>query len=152
MTKRRSRPVRRSSTSAATGGYGGATSYLGRGTTLPRTSGTRRGRASGAVGRGRAVGGERFLSPFPPCKVAITGLPLRVPRLSTTTSWPHERPRTRARNPKLPPHLTVKDACYGLKAKFQPSAKRRTNQFGPRLPVMARGLWQLDVAADPTAQ
>ena len=59
----------------------------------------------------------------------------------------------RALNPKLPPRiLTVKDACYGLKAKFQLSAKRRTNQFGLRLPVMARGLWQLDVAADPTAQ
>ena len=55
--------------------------------------------------------------------------------------------------PETPPRiLTGKDACYGLKAKFQPSAKRRTNQFGPRLPVMARGLWQLDVAADPTAQ
>merc|ERR1712188_277039 len=30
-------------TSAATGGYGGATSYRGHGTTLPRMSGTRRG-------------------------------------------------------------------------------------------------------------
>jgi len=80
--------------------------------------------------------------------VFLSGCHDYLPRLVGHTNV-HERGRETRNSPRI---LTVKDACYGLKAKFQPSAKRRTNQFGPRLPVMARGLWQLDVAADPTAQ